>query len=463
MSRANQKKKSLPVVALAGRRNAGKSSLLNAIVGRNRAITDNTAGLTRDILKVEVQTDQNHFWLVDTPGLDLEVNDLLEKEILSRADDFLSQVDLLLFLCEPPAPSAFDINFIHSLRRNKNNIPIVLVVNKLDSIEQEYEFLSEFYVEGMEPIGVSALNRRNLSHLLNQIGKLLPMKESSAFQIDQSDPKSNSTIISDLDQSDLKLAIIGKQNAGKSSLFNRLTGSEIALVSDVPGTTRDTLDTRIQYHGKTIRLIDTAGLKKRTRIKESADFYSMSRTRRAIQDSEVVIHLVDSLAGFSDYDKKISALLNRMARPCILAMNKWDAIENKDRKSVENYTKDLISKFPYARGMPIFYVSATTGKRIGALIEQAFVLKEKSEFRVTTAKLNELMHKWLKGKPGIPSGFKLFYATQADTKPPSFVLFVSQKKTIRKNVIQYLQNQISKNFSLEGIPVRVHIREKERP
>lgn len=467
MSRENQKKKRLPVVALAGRRNAGKSSLFNAILGRNRAITDSTAGLTRDILKAEVIRGDYHFYLTDTPGLDLDAEDDLERIVLEKASVYLNTIDLILFLCEPPAPGSFDLDFYDKLRKNISSIPILTVLNKMDSHDNDQEYLNNYYEAGMNPFPVSALNRRNIPELLEQMSAIVPAVKKTPHPTERSDKENDeqpsqekSTIVSDHEDADLRVAIVGKQNAGKSSLFNKLTGSDAAIVSDVAGTTRDTLDTRVRYFGRSVRLIDTAGLKKQTRVRQSADYYSMSRTKRAIQDADVVIHLVDATAGFSDYDKKISALLNRMNRPVILALNKWDAVPEKDEKSTERYKKDLMSRFSYAKGMPVFFISALTGKRISALIEEAFRLKEKSSFRLNTGRLNDLLPKWLNGRNGIPRDFRVYYATQAEVSPPVFVLFVSHKSTLRRSVIQYIQNRIRKEFSLDGIPIKIELREK---
>ncbi|HBS03805.1 MAG TPA: hypothetical protein DEA96_02495, partial [Leptospiraceae bacterium] len=424
--------KHIPVIGLAGRRNAGKSSLFNALLGKNRALTHETPGLTRDVLRGEMNRYGMRFQVLDLPGLDLEPEHGLDDAILARARENLNSVDLVVYLMEPPAAAPFDLDFIQWLR--KENRPLILAVNKIDAPEKESDIYG-FYEDGLDPLPVSAASKYHLKDLCEAIkasleerdirvppailrdpdlvNRLPPWKRKKAskdqmddgrIESEQSDPDQGlsgsegaahedeepefleieigdeaegddardahdleteassdspatglqsilteeeiedlwknrqrnkeirSTTISDDRLSDLRISLVGKQNAGKSSLFNRLVDEEMSLVSDIAGTTRDTLDTVFKYHGKSIRIIDTAGLKKRGAVKNATDFYSMRRSLRAMQDSEIVIHLIDGLKGISDYDKKIQAMIARFARPCILVINKWDAVPDKDHK-----------------------------------------------------------------------------------------------------------------------------------
>ncbi|MCB1306153.1 MAG: ribosome biogenesis GTPase Der, partial [Leptospiraceae bacterium] len=513
--------KKLPVIGLAGRRNAGKSSLFNALLGKNRALTHETPGLTRDVLRGEVNRYGVRFTILDLPGLDLEAENGLDEAILKGARASLDSVDLLIYLMEPPAAAPFDLDFINWLR--KENRPVIIVVNKIDAPEKESD-LYPFYEDGLNPFPVSAASRFHLKDLCAAIREDLEGRgihvppqidtfphsrkqktsgqdegsendaefESETARIapaeyaewpeseadsdeEESDDESEgmeviyvrepsgqrrqgrggsreefleeaadewrqryrskenrSTAISDDRISDLRITLVGKQNAGKSSLFNRLVNEELSLVSDVAGTTRDTLDTLFRYHGRTVRMIDTAGLKKRGAVRQAADFYSMRRTLRAMQDSEVIIHIVDGLKGFSDYDKKIQAMIGRFARPCIIVINKWDAVPDKDNKTQKNYLLDLKADFRFLENVPVLFISAVTGKNTLNILKEAFALKERSGFRVTTSQLNGKIKSWFSDWPGKNAGFRVLYATQPDANPPVFLFFVNDKSKMQK-------------------------------
>jgi ribosome-associated GTPase EngA len=594
--------KKMPVVGLAGRRNAGKSSLFNALLGKNRALTHETPGLTRDILRGEVNRYGMRFQILDLPGLDLEPEHGLDEAILQRARQSIDSVDLLLYLMEPPAPAPFDLDFLKWLRTE--NRSYIVVINKIDAPEKE-EDLYSFYEYGLNPAPVSATSRYHLKdlceriqeHLSNQGVPVLPQLErpipsgkapwqkrrkpssakvpedreepteedpeqstgtasprniegsaqepgtegieesqyagpsgpltetkvdlesdyatASEFDIEYTiesnihgvaDQKSEdsgaatlteatvgpqfeqavtgselipggedpfdrwqkrerernqrSTTISDDTKSDIRISLVGKQNAGKSSLFNRLVNEEVSLVSDIPGTTRDTLDTVFRYQGRAIRIIDTAGLKKRGAVKQAADFYSMRRTLRAMQDSEVVIHLIDGLKGVTDYDKKIQAMIARFARPSVLVVNKWDAVPGKDNKTQKNFLLDLQAAFRFAEQVPVLFISALTGKNTLKILEMALELKERSGFRINTAQLNQKIKKWLRDWPGKSAGFRILYATQPDANPPVFLLFINDRGKMQRGFPRFIENRIRDEFALKGIPIRVFFRER---
>tara|TARA_Y100001937_G_scaffold122287_2_gene182600 strand:- start:140616 stop:142370 length:1755 start_codon:yes stop_codon:yes gene_type:complete len=580
--------KRIPVVGLAGRRNAGKSSLFNALLGKNRALTHETPGLTRDILRGEVNRYGMRFHVLDLPGLDLEPEHGLDDAILARARESLNTVDLLVYLMEPPAAAPFDIDFIEWLR--KENRPLILAVNKIDAPEKESEVYG-FYEDGLDPMPVSAASKYHLKDLCEAIkdnlesrGIRVPpaaekdpsqfkseppwkrkkkasagsekedladsanaepsdapnlaadshdvgddvgdldsrdslevvyvaghsrsddevedaegpeeddfynadeplletMEESSSslsrsrtgnagagdlteaeiediWQKRQRSKEARSTTISDDRSSDLRISLVGKQNAGKSSLFNRLVNEELSLVSDIAGTTRDTLDTVFRYQGKAIRIIDTAGLKKRGAVKNSTDFYSMRRTLRAMQDSEVVIHLIDGLKGISDYDKKIQAMIARFARPCVLVVNKWDAVPDKDHKTQKNFLLDLKAAFRFLENVPVLFSSALTGKNTLKILAEALSLKEKSAFRVSTSQLNGRIKVWFRDWPGKNAGFRILYATQPDANPPVFLFFINDKTKMQKGFPRFIENKIRQDFHLQGVPIRVFFRER---
>lgn len=557
--------KHIPVVGLAGRRNAGKSSLFNALLGKNRALTHETPGLTRDVLKGEVNRYGMRFYILDLPGLDLEPDNGLDDAIVARAREILKSVDLLIYLMEPPAADAFDIDFIQWLR--KENRPLLLVVNKIDAPEKESDIYG-FYEDGLDPLPVSAASKYHLKDMceavkstLESLGIAMPpalerspsglaephwkRRKNRAASESQEDPggvaieedmenesdghastempdnpdgdphsltvvtqednaadsdelveqtmegsgegpvsvnlqeptlteqeiesiwqdrrrskEIRSTTISDDRTSDLRISLVGKQNAGKSSLFNRLVNEELSLVSDVAGTTRDTLDTLFRFRGKAIRIIDTAGLKKRGAVKNATDFYSMRRSLRAMQDSEVVVHLIDGLKGISDYDKKIQAMIGRFARPCIMVVNKWDAVPDKDHKTQKNFLLDLKAAFRFLETVPVLFISALTGKNTLKIIEEALALKEKSAYRVSTSELNNRIKIWFRDWPGKNAGFRILYATQPDANPPVFLFFINDKQKMQKGFPRFVENKIRQDFGLQGIPIRVFFRER---
>ncbi len=460
MSRKNKKPAR---VAICGRRNAGKSTLLNAIFGKKRAITDRTPGLTRDIIEVEVRKHGLHFLLSDTPGLDIENPDELEDMALKNAMEHLRKMDLILLLMEGPSPVQYDFFLIDLLR--KFAIPVIYVVNKVDSAERESDEMEEFYRIGLkDAIGVSAEGRRNLSTLLELMADKLPgLAESSREQKDLPQTKEISTVISDSADEDLRIAIVGRPNSGKSSLFNRLLQKELSLVSDVPGTTRDTVDSIFTYNGRPIRIVDTAGLRRSKFLKKEkhrVDFYSISRTLRAIKDSRIVIHLIDALEGITDFDKKISASIVKYKKPCLIAVNKWDAVSDKTEKSIEEYEDRIHFFFPHSENIPIIFCSAKSGQRLDKLIQACLQLDEKMKTRITTAKLNNLIRLWNGQLKATQARAKIFYATQAENEPPEFVFFVRDKKAFRGNFSAFFENKIRKEYSLEGIPISIHIREK---
>lgn len=434
--------KKLPRVAIVGKRNAGKSTLLNALLGKNRAITHATPGLTRDILQVEIHREPLRFILCDTPGLDLEGDQPLDAAILERTRGFLEEADLVLFVMEPPAPTPFDSSFLEYFRSRKDLNRVVFILNKIDK-PADAEAQGEFYREGFpELLLVSAIGRKSLGTVFDAVEQRLPQAVRGAAT----------------KGTDCVAAIVGKPNAGKSSLLNRLSGQELALVSEIPGTTRDSIDSIFTFHGKTIQLIDTAGLKKAGKIKDNIEFYSMSRTKRAVTDAEVVIHVLDAQMGITDFDKKIVSLTDSLGKPAIFAVNKWDAVEEKDQKA---FLDRMYFMFPYAKVRPVVFISAKTGMRTAKVIEEALRLKERSSFRVPTAKLNQWLQEWNKRLASSPKKARIYYGTQAASSPPEFIFFVNRKDHFRPDALAYFENRIREDCELAGVPIRIVLREKE--
>ncbi|MEQ9362924.1 MAG: ribosome biogenesis GTPase Der [Leptospirales bacterium] len=547
----------LPRVALVGRRNVGKSTLLNALYGRRRAITDAYAGLTRDVLEVEIDRGGYHFILCDTPGLDIDDPDQLEGEAIERARRCIKTVDLILFLLEAPAPESFDHEYLAFVRKTKDHTPVVYAINKVDGAEKAADVLPEFYAAGLtDPLPLSAKGRWNLNPLLARLAEALPEirrknqdlsysesdaargRAAGAAQFETEDSAANdahesagdfdpadarredapiqepgeadladaedlsrrrrksgnsrdnrgqgkararidktgrevdapglhgledSTVISDAAATETRIAIVGRPNAGKSSLLNRLAGREVALVSDIPGTTRDTVDTVFQFHEQAIRVIDTAGMRRQARLLASpdrVDYYSVTRTRRAIRDCRVVIHMIDAVAGITDFDKKISAMVKEFGRPVVVAVNKWDAIENKDQHTMAEFTDRMEFLFPHLRNIPVVFCSALVGQRVNKLIEVCLDLDRRMRTRVATGVLNARIEKWMRKAPGSARNLKIFYVSQVDAEPPVFVFFVNRKKTFTGALIAYFENHLRREYNLEGIPLRIFVREK---
>ncbi|MBX7057390.1 MAG: ribosome biogenesis GTPase Der [Leptospirales bacterium] len=450
-----------------GRRNVGKSTLLNALYGRRRAITDDTPGLTRDILEVEIERGPYHFVLCDTPGLDIEDPNELEATVLKRARDFIASVDLTLFLLEAPAPAAFDYDFLALLRSSGSKAPVAFAVNKIDGASHAAEGLAEFFEMGLlNATPISARGRWNLEALLESMAEQAPsLRRGNGAPLRshaKGQRKDDSTVFPERNAEETRIAIVGRPNAGKSSLFNRLAGKDLSIVSEVPGTTRDTVDTILTYQGRQARIVDTAGLRRTAKLREEkarVDFFSTTRTRRAIHDARVVIHVLDATAGVTDFDKKISAMVNEMRRPAILAVNKWDALPNKNQKTMSEYRDRLEFLFPHARRFPVVFCSALSGQRIGDLLEAAFDLDQRMRLRIPTAELNNRVQNWFRGAPGTRAGLKILYATQPETEPPVFALFVNRRKDFRPNLSAYIENRLRKEYKLDGIPLRLYVRE----
>lgn len=454
-----KKLKDIPRVALCGRRNAGKSTMLNALYGKNRAITDETPGLTRDVLEVEIRHKGHRFLLSDLPGLDIDDPSDLEGLALQKAKKHLEEMDLIILLLESPHMHPYDHLLVDLLRKIK--VPVCYAVNKIDGPEKADMLLAEFYEAGLtSAVPVSAASGWNIKTLLGRMAELVPeIVNPSAVKTSDI-----STVISDSQSEDLRIAIAGRPNEGKSSLFNRLIQKELSLVSEVPGTTRDTIDSLFNYNGRTIRVIDTAGLRRNSYVyeeKNKIERFSIARTKRGIQDSKVVIHLVDALEGITDFDKKISSLILELRKPCVIGVNKWDAVENKDNKSVEEYLDRIYFLFPYARKYPVIFLSALTGQRLDKLIDACIDINERMAVRVPTAKLNKLLEQWNGTLKTGEASSRIMYAVQVESAPPEFVFFIKSKKNFRGNFQAFFENKLRKEYALEGIPITIHIRERE--
>ncbi|HOP63454.1 MAG TPA: ribosome biogenesis GTPase Der [Spirochaetota bacterium] len=433
----------LPVVSIVGRQNVGKSTLFNALIKDKKSIVDSFPGLTRDVISHTVVHNSVSFVISDTPGLDLSSSSELSEQILENAKNHLSRSSVILFLMESPGPESFDYELADIVR--KMNLPTIVAVNKMDSTDK-MENMSNFYEMGFtEIIPVSAMRRFNISMLLDNIVRLLPVKRTAV-----SEPE-------------LKIAVVGRPNSGKSTLLNSFMGYERAVVSDVPGTTRDSVDETFTYYGKTIQIIDTAGIRKKSKITENIEYYSFTRTVESINRCDVAIHLIDATVGLTENDKKISDEILKAKKPIIIAINKWDAVE-KDHKTFKEYRDRLIFKYYRAEDFPIISVSAKNRQRTDKLLQTAFTLNEKAHKRIDTPTLNRVISdiKSVGRIPQLGEKIRVYYAVQIDTVPPSFRFFVNNADHFRKDVIRYFEKSLKEAFDMEGLPIVIQIEGKKR-
>ena len=433
----------LSTVTIVGRQNVGKSTLFNTLIKEKKAIVDSFPGLTRDIISYTLNYKGITFNLLDTPGLDLASSEELSEPILENAKEQLENSSVIIFLLEYPGPESFDLDLGRIIR--KLSVPTIIAVNKMDNNER-LEEMSNFYEMGFQDIlPISAMRRFNIDMLLDRIIELLPAKKTAVRE------------------PDLTIAIAGRPNSGKSTLLNAFMGFERAVVSDIPGTTRDSVDDYFSFHNKLIRIVDTAGIRKKSKIQENVEFYSFKRTLDSIHNSDVIIHLIDAQVGLTETDKKIFDEIIRARKPLIIAINKWDAIE-KDDRTFEQFKDRLIFKFYRAEDFPIISISAKDRQRISKLLEKAMVLKEKASRRIDTPTLNRSLAE-LQSKGRIPQlghKIRIYYGAQIDTVPPQFKLFVNDVQLFRKDVVRYFEKSLQRTFDLHGIPIIIHLEGKEK-
>ena len=440
------KLKKFPVVTIIGRQNVGKSTLFNSLIKEKKAIVDSFPGLTRDILTYRVNHPQKNFLLADTPGLDLSDKAELSLSILQNTKNYLQNSSLLVLLLENPSLHPFDYDLINLLR--KISLPSIIAINKMDYPE-DMENLSNFYELGFQDlIPISAKRRINLNLLLDKIISILPSLT----------PLGNKT-----EKVDLNLALVGRANSGKSTLLNTFMGQERSIVSNIPGTTRDAVDEYFNFQGKTIRVIDTAGIKKKSRINDKIEYYSFNRTIKAIEKSEVVIHLLDVELGITETDKKIADQIAKAAKPLILAINKWDLI-SKDTKTFNNYKDRVIFKLYVAEDYPIISISAKNKIRTHKILQEALLLNEKAKRKIMTPELNKIINELQKsGKiPHLGKKLKIYYATQVDESFPKFKFFVNDQKKFTKDIIRFLKKNLQQRLNLHGVPIIFDLEGKKK-
>ena len=434
-----------PIVAVVGRPNVGKSTLFNRIAGERISIVQDTPGVTRDRIYADAEWLNRKFTLIDTGGMELGAEDAILKQILRQAKIAIETADVIIFVCDiKEGATGEDIQIANVLRRAKK--PVILAVNKADSITRDSINIYEFYSLAIgDPIPVSAGQALGLGDLLDEVVKHFDKPGSL-----------------DYDDDEIKVAIIGKPNVGKSSLINRIIGEERLIVSDIPGTTRDAVDTRISINGDNYVFIDTAGIRRKSKIKEEIERFSIIRAVSAVERADVAVLVIDANEGISDQDTKIAGIAHERGKAAVIAVNKWDAIE-KDEKTMNKYIKDISNELAYMPYAPKVFISAQTGQRLEKLIEMVKASYENNALRISTGVLNEvLIEAMAMQQPPADKGrqLKLFYVTQVSVKPPTFVIFVNDRELFHFSYKRYIENQFREAFGFEGTPIRFIIREK---
>lgn len=435
-----------PIIAIVGRPNVGKSTLFNTLAGEKISIVEDTPGVTRDRIYADVTWLDHSMTLIDTGGIEPTTDDQMLMHMRAQAELAMDTADCIIFLTDVrQGLTDSDHQVADMLRRTAK--PVVLVVNKVDSYEKYMPDVYEFYNLGMgEPYPISASSKQGLGDMLDAVMETLEGKAG----IDEEDERP-------------KIAIVGKPNVGKSSLVNKLLGEDRVIVSDVAGTTRDAIDTPLKVNGTEYILIDTAGLRRKSKIKENIERYSIIRTVAAIERADVVVLMIDAVEGVTEQDAKIAGLAHDRGRGLIIAVNKWDAVE-KGNHTVKEYTDDIrkvLSFVPYAE---VVFISAKTGQRTGKVFELIETVIENHAMRVQTGVLNEIMTEAVAmQQPPSDKGkrLKLFYMTQVAVKPPTFVIFVNKKELMHFSYQRYIENQIREVFGFVGTPIRIYIRERK--
>ena len=434
------------ILAIVGRPNVGKSTLFNTLAGEKISIVEDHPGVTRDRIYADVTWLNHSFSMIDTGGIEMDSKDKMLKHMREQADIAIDTADVILFLVDV-RQGLVDADFKVADMLRKSGKPVILVVNKVDNFEKYMPDVYEFYNLGIgDPHPISAASKLGIGDMLDAVLELFDLEKIEEEEDDRP-----------------KIAIVGKPNAGKSSLINNLLGENRVIVSYVAGTTRDAIDTEIVYNGTEYVFIDTAGLRRKSKIKENIERYSIIRTVAAIERSDVVILMIDATEGVSEQDAKIAGIAHDRGRGLIIAVNKWDAIE-KDNHTVKEYTKkvrDILSFVPYAE---IIFISALTGQRTKKIFDMLETVIENHAMRIQTGVLNEiLMEAVALQQPPSDKGkrLKLFYMTQVSTKPPTFVLFVNKKELMHFSYQRYIENRIRDTFGFMGTPIRIFIRERK--
>ena len=435
-----------PVVAIVGRPNVGKSTLFNKLVGSRVSIVDDTPGVTRDRIYGQCEWCSRTFSLVDTGGIEPKTNDVILAQMRTQAQLAIDAADVIILVTDlRTGVVATDKEIAAMLLRSGR--PVVLCVNKCDTIGEPPAEFYEFYNLGLgDPVAVSSVHGHGTGDLLDRVFEYLPEQEEG----------------DEAEGEEIRVAVIGKPNVGKSSLINRISGEERCIVSDIAGTTRDAIDTAIENSFGKFTFIDTAGLRRKNKVEDSIERYSVLRAQMAIERADVCVIMIDAAVGFTDQDSKVAGLAHEAGKGCVIAVNKWDAVA-KDDKTMQEYRKKLEVDFSFMPYAPIVFLSVKTGQRIDRLFELIKLAANSNSMRISTGMLNDVLAQaTARVQPPTDKGkrLKIYYMTQASVRPPTFVFFVNSEELFHFSYQRYLENRIRETFGMEGTPIRFVIRER---
>lgn len=434
-----------PIVAIVGRPNVGKSSFFNYVSGKKVSIVEDTPGVTRDRVYVDADWRGREFTMIDTGGIEPTAKDNILIQMREQAEFAIDSADVIVFMVDAKdGVTASDYEVAKMLR--KTNKPVVLICNKVDKLGDTPPEVYEFYnLDIGDPLPISTKQGLGIGDALDEIYKHFPEDSNT-----------------DEDESIVKVALIGKPNVGKSSLINKILGEKRVIVSDIPGTTRDAIDTTFEKDGKTYTFIDTAGLRKKSKVNEKIEKYSGMRTLDAVERADVCLLLIDANEGINEQDTKVAGYAHEAGKGIIIVVNKWDSYE-KETGTLEKYREQVYNDLAYLTYAPIIFISAKTGQRVDKLFELINYVADQNAMRISTGMLNDVINEAVAMvQPPSDKGrrLKIYYLTQVSTKPPTFVIFVNNKKIMHFSYVRYLENQLRKNFGLEGTTIHFIVREK---
>ena len=434
-----------PIVAIVGRPNVGKSTLFNKIGRKRLSIVDDMPGVTRDRIYMDANWLNHEFTMIDTGGIEFDESNHMLASMRQQAQIAMEEADVILFLVDGRAGlTAQDEEVAHVLRRTKK--PIVLGVNKIDSPQREVD-IYDFYNLGLgDPIPLSASNLMNIGDLLDAVVASFP-----------------ENIEDEHDDDEIRIAVIGRPNVGKSSIVNKILGEERVIVSDVPGTTRDAIDTHFMENDIKYTLIDTAGMRRRGKVEEPVERYSVIRSLRAIDRSDVVLLIINAAEGITEQDKKIAGYAHESGRGVVIVVNKWDIYPEKDDKSTLRFTEDLRDEIGFLQYAPVLYASALTGQRVSRVTALVKYVAEQQSMRIKTSILNELIRDAISvNPPPMHRGrqLKILFMTQVDIRPPKFILFVNDPELMHFSYLRFIENKLREHFGFEGTPLRLIVRKR---
>ena len=436
---------SKPIVAVVGRPNVGKSTLFNRLAGERISIVQDTPGVTRDRIYADAEWLNRKFTLIDTGGMEIGSEEIIQRQILQQAEIAIETADVILFVTDVKTGVTDDDRQVANLLRRTKK-PVVLAVNKVDSVKRDTMDIYEFYELGIgDPLPVSAGQALGLGDMLDEMVKHFPENTGT-----------------DEDDDAIKVAIIGKPNVGKSSLINKILGEDRLIVSNIPGTTRDAVDSPITIDGQKYIFIDTAGMRRKSKIKEEIERFSIIRAVAAVERCDVAVLLIDANEGVTDQDTKIAGIAHERGRAALIAVNKGDSIQ-KDDKTMNRYLKDIANELAYMAYAPRVFISAQTGQRIDRMLEMIQTVHQNHALRISTGVLNEvLIEATAMQQPPADKGrqLRLYYMTQVSVKPPTFVIFVNERGLFHFSYRRYIENQLREAFGFVGTPIHFIVREK---